>query len=351
MKGEKLEGLQARYQVFDEVCAVPAGKFRRYHGQSLLAHLIDVKTLFLNGRDFFRVLRGIYSAKSQLKRIKPDVVFSKGGYVAVPVGIAAHQLGVPIITHDSDAVPGLANRIIGRWADIHAVGQPGENYDYPKASLRFTGIPVDERIKPVSKALQKDFKAELGLPADSLALLVSGGGLGSGRLNDLVTAAAPQLLKDNPELCILLVAGQQHLETIQEHYAKIPEAQNRVRVMGFSPDFYKYSGAADLIITRAGATSLAEFAIQGKACVVLPAGQLAGGHQLANVKPLKAAGAVEVLDDGVQPDKLLSLLNGLLQNTQGREALGAKLSAYGRPDAAKDLAGIILETATAKAGV
>jgi UDP-N-acetylglucosamine--N-acetylmuramyl-(pentapeptide) pyrophosphoryl-undecaprenol N-acetylglucosamine transferase len=274
------------------------------------------------------------------------VVFSKGGYVAVPVGIAAHRLGIPIITHDSDAVPGLANRIIGRWASVHAVGQPEDNYNYPKGSLRFTGIPVDERVKEVTPALQKSFKTGLGLPADGLALLVTGGGLGSGSLNDLIAQIAPALLKSNPKLCMALIAGQQHQAETEKFYSAMPEAQDRVRVIGFTPDFYRFSGAADLILCRAGASTLAEFAIQHKACVVVPAAQLTGGHQLANIKQLQAAGAAEVLKEP-SPEKVLKVVNGLLQNQKARQDLGDKLGSLAKPNAAKDLAGIILDQAAA----
>jgi len=350
LKGEKLEGLQEKYQAFDEVCLVASGKYRRYHGQSFLAHLIDVKTLLLNIRDFFRVSRGIFSAKRQLKRIKPDVVFSKGSYAAVPVGIAAHRLGIPIITHDSDAVPGLANRILARWAVVHAVGQPVENYDYPKGKLVFTGIPVDEHIKPVSEAQQRTFKRELALPEDSLVLLVAGGGLGSGYMNDLISKTAPELLKQQPRLRIIIIAGQQHQAEASEAYQRMPEAEGRVSVLGFTPDFYKYSGAADLILCRAGASTLAEFALQRKPIVVVPAAHLTGGHQLANVKQLQELVAAEVLDSQVTPEELLKVLNQLLQNKRGREALGDKLGTLAQPQAAEKLAQLILHVAESGVG-
>ena len=166
LRGEKIGGLAERFQVFDEIYYVPAGKFRRYHGESLLAHLVDVRTMMLNVRDFFRVIRGIFSARRILKQIGPDVVFSKGGFVAVPVGIASRLLHVPIVTHDSDSLAGLANRIVGRWAVVHATGMPADGYSYPKKTIRYVGIPVDERIKPVSLAAQADFKRQIGAGAD-----------------------------------------------------------------------------------------------------------------------------------------------------------------------------------------
>ena len=155
LKGETLAGdLKDRYRVFDEVFSVPSGKFRRYHGESLLSHLVDFRTLLLNARDFFRVLAGIGYARKILKRTKPDVVLSKGGFVAVPVGLAAATLRIPVVTHDSDTVPGLANRIVGRFAKAYATGMPEKYYQYPVQRTHYVGIPIDERIKPVTKELQ-----------------------------------------------------------------------------------------------------------------------------------------------------------------------------------------------------
>src|SRR5581483_635711 len=96
LKGEKVEGLQGRYDAFDEVCHIAAGKFRRYHGQTLVANLTDVKTQVLNSRDLYRLVRGLHSAERIIKKEKSAVVFSKGGFVAVPVGLAARILSVPI---------------------------------------------------------------------------------------------------------------------------------------------------------------------------------------------------------------------------------------------------------------
>ena len=175
---------------------------------------------------------------------------------------------------------------------------------------------------------------------------MTGGGLGSGSLNGLIAQIAPELLSGNPKLSIALIAGQQHQAETEKLFSTMPEAQDRVRVIGFTPDFYRFSGAADLILCRAGASTLAEFAIQHKACVVIPAGQLAGGHQLANIKQLQTAGAAKVLKDP-SPENVLTAINDLLQNDRGRQTLGDKLGSLAKPNAAKDLANLILDKVAA----
>lgn len=347
-KGEKVEGLSSQFSAFDQVRAVPAGKFRRYYGQSFLAHLIDVRSLFLNVRDFFRLLRGIVAARRLLKKTRPDVVFSKGSFVAVPVGIAAKLLGIPIVTHDSDTVPGLANKIIGRWALVHTTGMPAGHYPYPSETIHEVGIPVDERIKAVSKELQKEFKKDLGLSADHPVLLVSGGGLGARDLNSMVIAAAPELLLRVQNLQLIHITGTKHEQLVKNKYSQVlgENQLGRVKVIGFSSEFYRLTGAADLIISRAGATTLAELAIQAKATILIPAPFLTGGHQLKNAQQLKKTGAAEVLSSDAKPEELVNTAARLLLDEARSRELGSKLGAGAHPEAADKLAELLLGIAT-----
>lgn len=316
-----------------------------------MAHLIDVKTLALNFRDFFRVIGGILASRRILKKLKPDVVFSKGGYVAVPVGIAAHWRHIPIVTHDSDAIPGLANRIIGRWASLHATGMPAQNYSYPKGTVRYVGIPIDDRIKPVSKADQADFKRQIGFLKDSLVLLVAGGGLGAQSLNEKLIAIAPELLVANPKLRIVHLSGRQHEKAVSGQYADSLERDmiDQVKVIGFTDEFYKYSGAADLVVTRAGATVLAELAAQHKACIVVPSPVLTAGHQLKNAQILGNSGLAEVVANDAEPRVLRGAINSLLGSQRRRDSYAQKLGATAHTDAAQKLAKILFETAEQKA--
>lgn len=347
LKGDRLDGLKTDYQVFDDVYYVPSGKFRRYHGESLLAHLIDFRTLFLNARDFFRVLHGIFVARKLLKKLRPSVVFCKGGFVSVPVGIAAHWQHVPIVTHDSDSVPGLANQIIGRWAVLHATGMPAQYYNYPKDTIRYTGVPVDARFKAVGDSEQAGFKTELGLAAENLVLLVGGAGLGARDVNNLIIAIAPELLGKFPQLHVLHVTGKDLLNSVRDEYAsRLSGAESkRVTTVGFTPDFYKFSGAADLVISRAGATTITELAIQKKPVILIPAPFLTGGHQLRNAEVLENNQAAKMVPNDTTPQRLLAAVVGLLDSPLKREALSKNLALSAKPEAAKELAEVVLGVA------
>jgi len=325
---------------------INAGKFRRYHGQNALMSVFDIKTLVLNARDLFRLPGSVLAARRVLKKFDADVMFSKGGFVAVPVGIAAKLLKIPIITHDSDSMPGLANRIIGRWAKMHATGMPADLYDYPKSRTRYVGIPIDEKIKKVTPRIQKQMRHQLGLAEDGDVVLLSGGGNGSKRLNDLMLAIAPELLRMNLSLSIIHLTGAAHEDAVKDEYSALPKSQrDRVSVLAFTSEFYACAAAADLVISRAGATTIAELAAAARPLILIPAPFLAGGHQTKNARALAEKDAAAVVDEDIGPDELLALINGLLGDDRRRFELAKNIYGTAKPDAAAALAKLILEQA------
>jgi UDP-N-acetylglucosamine--N-acetylmuramyl-(pentapeptide) pyrophosphoryl-undecaprenol N-acetylglucosamine transferase len=345
-KGDDFDELKIQTHDFDFMVFINAGKFRRYHG-GFLGGIFDLKTLALNVRDFCRLPSSIIASLKIMRRFKPSVVFSKGSFVAVPVGIAARLSRLPVVTHDSDSTPGLANRIVGRWATIHATGMPAEYYPYPKSRTEYVGIPIDERIKKVTPRLQAEYRQQLGLPPDSKVLLLSGGGNGSKRLNDLLVAVSAQLLSSNLKLHIVHLTGRSHESAVEQAYKNglSPAELKRITVKGFTSEFYAYVGAADLVITRAGATTLAELSAAGKACLVIPSPHLTGGHQLKNADQLARIDAAAVAQETIDPDEFLVLINELINNDHRRFELARNLFATAQPKAADKLAQIILRAA------
>jgi UDP-N-acetylglucosamine--N-acetylmuramyl-(pentapeptide) pyrophosphoryl-undecaprenol N-acetylglucosamine transferase len=346
-KGDNFDRLKNKSHDFDFLVFINAGKFRRYHTSSRLAQLLDLKTWALNIRDFFRLPASVVLSVRLIRRFKPDVVFSKGGFVAVPVGIAAKLNRVPIVTHDSDIMPGLANRIVGRWAKVHATGMPAKHYNYPENSIEQVGIPIDQRIKKVTPKIQSSYKQQLELPPAATVLLLSGGGNGSLRLNELMVAISRHLLEANLSLYIVHITGQAHEQSVKQAYkSALPKnQQERVVITGFTPNFYVYAGAADLVITRAGATTLAELGVAGKACIIIPSPYLTGGHQLKNAEELAKLDAAVIANEDIEPDELLVMISELLNNDHRRFELARNLFGTVQPDAAAKLAGLILRIA------
>lgn len=346
-RGDKLGDIPAGNRDIDEVFMIRAGKLRRYHGEGF-KQLLDIPTMIKNIRDAFYVLIGIYQSWRLLRKLRPDVIFIKGGFVGVPVGLAAAKLGIPYVTHDSDALPGLANRIVSRWASRHAVALPPEIYKYPADKTVMTGIPLQAEFTPVSAEIKQKYRTKLQLPAKAKVLFIIGGGLGAQRINQAVASAVPHLLREFKDLHVIHGAGRANKADMESVYAKklSTAEQGRLEVRGYINDVYLYSGAADIILTRAGATNLAEFSLQGKACIVVPSPFLAGGHQLKNAEYLEEQGAAVVLKESdltADPNRLARQASRLLDDAAKRRELGLKLSKFAKPKATRDLARLILE--------
>ena len=344
-------GSSFAHLLFDEpsisaVYQIKAGKLRRFGGQSIIRSVIDIKSNLYNLRDSGYTVQGIWQSWRLLKRLNPDVIFIKGGFVGVPVGLAAAKLKIPFITHDSDTTPGLANRIIARWAYKHATGMPVDFYPYPASKTVFSGIPVSAAYKLVTATVRQEQGTSLGLSACKEVIAITGGSQGADKLNSSFGSIVARLMQQRKHLGIIHIVGTKNEAKMQRFYANelLADEQRRLVVRGFVSDLYRYSAAADLIVTRASATSLAEFGIQRLPCIVVPA-NLAGGHQVINARHLKDSSAVEVVDEG-DSEALYREICRLLDDPKARKNLAAKLSLTTKPQAAEILADMIIETAS-----
>lgn len=346
--GDGLDDVPAADPNIDTIEHVYAGKLRRYHSEGL-RQLLDVKTLLLNLRDGFRLLYGFWQAFWLLRRLKPAIIFTRGSFVSVPVCLAAALHGVPYVTHDSDAIPSLTNRLIARWASLHAVALPEELYPYPIDKTQIVGVPISPDFEPVTPQLQHQYKAELGFGQYDHIVLVTGGGLGAQRINQAVVENATALLKRYPKLLLVHVTGRANEDSIAEAYERTVPADLRARLVlkGFITDMYRYSGAADVVIARGGATNLAELALQAKPCIIIPNPLLTGGHQLKNTAALQAKKAiVELSEDQISQElRLAHTVTQLLENPQTMTSLSRNIAAFARPDAAAHIAQELLKRA------
>jgi UDP-N-acetylglucosamine--N-acetylmuramyl-(pentapeptide) pyrophosphoryl-undecaprenol N-acetylglucosamine transferase len=335
----------------DQIFLIQSGKFRRYR-ESKLKQMLNMKTQLLNARDLGRVVRGFFAARRVIKKVGPDVVFIKGGFVGVPVGLAAATRKIPFVTHDSDVVPGLANRIIAPWASVHAVAYTAGSYPgYSPGSTVRVGVPVSQAYRIVGDQTVLEYKNELGL-AGSRVLLVTGGGLGADRLNDLVCLVVPDLLKEYEDLIVVHQAGENLIAKVERSYSsKLNKSQlSRVRVLGFTTELFKFSAVADVVVARAGATTLAELAAQGKASVIVPNDQLSGGHQTKNARLLADSNAVKLVQESSTAKmELTRVIVELLDDDAERAAMSKNLHlVYGDNLAVEKIIEILLNIAENK---
>lgn len=342
-KGDALADIPRENPDIDEVFAVRAGKFRRYHGAGW-RQLLDGATVVKNIRDAWWVMIGIWQSFRLLGTIKPDVIFTRGGFVSVPVALAGALRHIPYVTHDSDSTPSLANRLIARWARVHAVALPKELYPYPTAKTVTTGVPISKDYVPVSPELMQRYRRDIGLNEAAQVVLVTGGGNGADALNRTVANNAASLLRRYPRLHIVHIAGRALESQVAAAYDTLlpPDDRKRVVVKGFTTDLYRYSGAADVVIARGGATNLAEFAAQGKACIIIPSSQLV--WNIKNTEVLAKRQAVIQLnkDQAEQNQRLAQVVGTLLDDSLKRQQLATELATLARPQATADLAALLL---------
>jgi len=349
-KGDELADLPKNDSNIDKVYSVRAGKYRRYHGDGI-KQFFDIPTIAKNLRDLVYIFVGFLQSWRLMRKIRPDIIFSRGGYVSVPVAWGGKICNVPYITHDSDSTPSLANRIIARGAKLHAVALPEDLYPYPRDKTITVGVPIGSEYQPVDHAKQQDFKQQIHMPSDSKVLLVTGGGNGAQQLNSSVVAAAKQLLINYPKLHIIHFSGRKLEQQVQQGYEQVLDAKDidRVLVKGYATDHYRYSGAADIILARGGATSLAEIAAQGKACIVIPSPQLI--WNVKNAQTLEDMHAIVMLQEkpSNQASELVAEVSKLLDDDSLRLHLASKISSLAKPHSASKLADLILNSITTKA--
>ena len=278
-------------------------------------------------------------AGALMRRERPRVVLGTGGYVSAPALLAARLAGVPVVLQEQNVVPGKVNRWIARWADAVAVSFPGGDAYYPPRELLLLGNPIRREALGIDRAAAR---AALELPAEGPVLLVTGGSQGARRINEAIAALAPRILAETP-WAILHVAGP---ATHDETAARLADVLGpRYRLHAYLERMPEAIVASDLVINRAGATTLAELTAAGKPMVLVPYPG-AGGHQRLNAEAAVAAGAaLELADAACTPEGLGAVLLPLLADPARLAAMAAASRGLGRPDAAERLARLLLARA------
>lgn len=320
------------------VDVIASGKLRRYHHLPIWRQLLMPTIVVPNLIDSLKVAAGAVQSFFKLIAWRPDVVFAKGGFVCLPVGWAAHLLRIPLVIHDSDTLPGLTNRILSRWAVKIGTGAPLEYYDYPEAKACYVGIPVAVQLQPANTEQRQAAKARLQLPLDKPLLLVTGGGLGATRINNAVMQQQTALRR----FCsIVLLSGATQYDELRQ---QLPEDLPDFRILSFVSDMPSLLEAADAVVARAGATTMAELAMIHMPTIVVPNARLTGGHQLKNAAMFADADAITLVDEtelNADSHLLTSNVRQLLSDPVAASSMGSRLGQFARPKAAEDMAKLI----------
>ena len=316
-----------------------AGKLRRYHTVKWYRQLLDLPTTLQNVRDVLLVGVGLVQSWWMLGREKPDAVFTKGGFVCLPIGLAAHIRRIPLVIHDSDSHPGLTNRLLSRYATVIATGAPLENYPYDPAKSHYVGIPVSTAFRPVGAKERQDAKDALGFPDTTWpVVVVTGGGLGAARINTAMLLIADQLIDRG--IGVYHIAGTGQVRAVAQKAPKHPA----YIVRAFDQHMDKVFAAADVVVSRAGATALAEISAASRPLIIVPSRLLSAGHQLKNAAVYEKQGAAVVLDEQQiehAPADLLQSITHLIDHPAEAMAMAERLHKLAKPQAAAAMAALI----------
>jgi len=281
-------------------------------------------------------------ARAWLQVQQPVAVVTFGGYASLPVGLAASDLKLPLLVHEQNARPGLANQLLAGRATILALSDERARAGFRSARrIVVTGNPLRAELLGWDRAAARQ---ALGLAADGRVLLVFGGSLGAHHLNTAVLQLAGGLLTDFPDLTVIHLTGSADLAWATEFINQAGLPVERWRLLAYSSAMGELYAAADLVLARAGATSLAEITALGKAALLVPYPYAAADEQTANAHRLVEAGAAEVwLDRELELPGFDQALRNLLTDAALRNALGQQAARLGRREATAAVVDLVNE--------
>lgn len=285
-------------------------------------------------RTLFDLPLGLLRCVELLRSFRPDAVVGVGGYASGPTMMAAILLRVPTLAFEPNAVPGLANRLIGKWVSGAAVNLEETRRYFRRA--RVTGVPVRPEFFAIAGKIVGPRKR----------LLVFGASQGARVLNATMPKIMERLLAAIPNLDVVHQTGARHSESTVSAYERLGVGFERLRVTPYLDDMAGQFADADLILCRSGASSMAEIAAAGRAAVLVPFPQAADDHQRKNAEAFVAAGAAELMIEAeLTEERLLGVLRSLLEDDARRAEMGRRARALAHPDAVREIGAMVAELA------
>jgi len=307
----------------------PAGKLRRYFS---IQNFVDI----------FRNFFGVFIGTLRLFIIYPDVIFSKGGFTSVPILIAAKLMRIPVVIHESDAVPGRANKMATKQARYIAIAYDDVAQYFPVEKTALIGIPLRAEILNIPT----DPFTNLGIPNDKPLIFVTGGSSGAERLNNAILLTLEKLL---PHYRIFHQTGADNVDdmrlTVKSLLKNQPELQENYYLEGkvSAGTIANLLSAATLVVTRAGSTTLFEVAHYGKPSVVIPIPEDISRDQRSNAYAYARTGAAVVIEEqNLTSSLLVEEISSIMKDPTRQATMSAAAKAIAFPDAAQKLASIIL---------
>ncbi|MEN2452160.1 undecaprenyldiphospho-muramoylpentapeptide beta-N-acetylglucosaminyltransferase [Bacillus licheniformis] len=296
------------------------------------------KLSFENVKTVMRFLKGVKECKEELKRFKPDAVIGTGGYVCGPVVYAASKLGIPTIIHEQNSLPGLTNKFLSKYVDKVAICFDEAKTHFPAEKVVFTGNPRASEVVSIKGGRSL---TALGLAEGKKTVLIFGGSRGAAPINEAVIAMQNELKKRDYQ--VLYVTGEVHYDKVTAALEKEGAAPNMV-VQPFLHQMPEYLKAFDVVVGRAGATTIAEITALGIPSVLIPSPYVTANHQEVNARSLGEQNAAVVLKESeLNGDRLIQAIDHILQDEKTLEEMKIRAKSLGVPDAAERLYNVLKE--------
>ncbi len=268
---------------------------------------LNRKNIFKNIEVFKKYCKALDDAKKEIKKFNPDIVIGVGGYITLPVLTAAKKLGYKVLIHEQNSIPGLSNKMLARSADCVCVSLPNSLKLFKNKNVIYTGNPRSEEIIGVKKTSKKEF----GFDSSKKLVIIVMGSLGSatvsGRLKEMIPAFK------NKKYQVIVVTGKGYYDQYKD--IEVPE---NVRVVPFLDNLINLMKDADLIVSRAGASTIAEITAIGLPAILVPSPYVTHNHQFMNAKELEDMGACKIIEEkDFSKDIVIEKIDGILNDTKG----------------------------------
>lgn len=284
---------------------------------------------------------GVGTLKTLLRLMsyKPDLVVGTGGFVCVPAVVAAAVLRVPVVLLEQNAVPGKATRLLSRFAQVVCLSFDDTKEHFPGRRTEWTGNPLRSSIVSKSK---KEARETLGLDPNRPTLLIAGASQGAQSINRAVVEALSHW--SDREWNILHLTGRNHLARVKARVETVLDKNARIayHAFGFRKDMENLYSAADLVVSRAGATTIAELTSLGLPAIFVPY-PFAGGHQKENARVVVHSGGARHIPDELVGEKLRDEVEMLLEDSKLLNEMSAKSKEAARPDASQCVVNVCRE--------
>lgn len=314
-----------------------------YRLELITAAGVRGKSLYGQLKGVAGLLYGYSQSRKILKEFKPDLVLGVGGYASAPALLAARGLLIPRFVHEQNAIPGMTNKILSRFAEQAFISLEESRKFFPKETTLLTGNPLRQQIlAEVAAAPSGHASLAEGGELEGFHLLVFGGSLGAHSINMTLAAAAPLLGKLGGGMTVMHQTGEKDFAEVSAAYSR---AGVQAKVVPFIDDMAAAYRRADLIVCRAGATTIAEVTACGKPCIFIPFPHAVDDHQRKNAEALlKCSAGFMLLERELSPESLVRLIEELVATPDLLRVTGENARSIARLDAAKIIVDVMLKS-------